>query len=152
HPGLGLLSSVFQAAEINEMLNALGYDAWHLWGVSYGSRVALLAAKHEKVKSVLLDSPYPLNKGRLSEWPGLLDGAMAKHTEIYQALYRKRAKYLEFPALWNKVIHRLDQMDATFSVRYRNGDTSNVKETITLALNSDRLISIAYFVLYDTSL
>lgn len=149
HPGVGVLSSVYQAEDINALLTSLDYDAWHLWGVSYGTRVALLAAKHKKVKSLLLDSPYPLNKGRLSEWPGLLDSAMAKHREIYKTLYSDKGKYADFQTLWNKVTHRLDRSPATFQVRTWNSEEG---DTLTLVLNSDRLVSLAYFVLYDTSL
>lgn len=149
HPGVGVLSSVYQADDINALLASLEYDAWHLWGVSYGTRVALLAGDHKKVKSLLLDSPYPLNKGRLSEWPGLLDSAITKHQEIYNTLYSDKGKYSDFRTLWKKVSHRLDQSPATFHVRTWGAEEG---DTLTLVLNSDRLISLAYFVLYDTSL
>lgn len=149
HPGIGVLSSVYQAGDINALLASLEYEAWHLWGVSYGTRVALLAANHKKVKSLLLDSPYPLNKGRLSEWPGLLDSAIAKHREIYDTLYREKGKYADFQTLWKKVTHRLDKSPATFHVRTWDSDEG---DTLTLVLNNDRLVSLAYFVLYDPSL
>lgn len=149
HPGVGVLSSVYQAGDINALLASLDYDAWHLWGVSYGTRVALLAANHKKVKSLLLDSPYPLNKGRLSEWPGLLDSAITKHREIYSTLYSDKGKYPDFQTLWKRVTDRLDQSPATFHVRTWD---SKEGDTLTLVLNNDRLISLAYFVLYDPSL
>lgn len=149
HPGVAVLSSVYQAEDVNALLSSLGYDAWHLWGVSYGTRVALLAAGHKKIKSLLLDSPYPLNKGRLSEWPGLLNSAMAKHQDIYKTLYSERGKYADFQTLWKKVSHHLDQSPATFQIQTWNSEET---DKLTLVLNSDRLISLAYFVLYDTSL
>lgn len=149
HPGVGLLSSLYQAEDINALLGALGYDAWHLWGVSYGTRVALLAARHDKVKTVLLDSPYPLDKGKLSEWPALLNGALEKHREIYQALYSSEGKYPDFQTLWKKVIYRLDRSPAVLHVQRRGSEDD---KPLTLVLNSDRLTSLAYYVLYDTSL
>ena len=51
------------AADADAIRNALGIDKWNVYGVSYGSSVALSSMHHfsEHIKSVVLDSPFPPN-------------------------------------------------------------------------------------------
>lgn len=47
---------------------------WNLLGVSYGTRVALTAATGQtNVRSLILDSVYPVGYGGLQAWPALFD-------------------------------------------------------------------------------
>lgn len=63
-----LFSSRHNAGDANGIAHALGYSQWNFLGVSYGTRVALLAAMDEpRVRRVILDSPYPLQVGDLVE-------------------------------------------------------------------------------------
>jgi pimeloyl-ACP methyl ester carboxylesterase len=50
------------AADIAELREALGYEEWNLFGVSYGTNLALTVMRDfpEGVRSVILDSAYPL--------------------------------------------------------------------------------------------
>ncbi|HJK97732.1 MAG TPA: alpha/beta fold hydrolase [Polyangiaceae bacterium LLY-WYZ-14_1] len=47
------------AADFVEVLDALGYDSYNLWGYSYGGRVAqdILRIAGDRVRSVILDAP-----------------------------------------------------------------------------------------------
>ncbi len=49
------------AADVDDLRRALGYAEWNLYGVSYGTRVALtaLAQNDTGIRSVILDSAYP---------------------------------------------------------------------------------------------
>ncbi|MGI9602262.1 MAG: alpha/beta fold hydrolase [Acidimicrobiales bacterium] len=49
------------AADIVDLRGALGIDQWNLYGVSYGTRVALtmMELDPEGVRAAVLDSPYP---------------------------------------------------------------------------------------------
>jgi pimeloyl-ACP methyl ester carboxylesterase len=49
------------AADLNDLRVALGYDEWNLLGISYGSRLAMTAMRDypEGIRSVILDSVYP---------------------------------------------------------------------------------------------
>src|SRR5262249_902609 len=46
------------AADVGDLMSALGYQRWNLYGFSYGSRVALTAMRDmpEPIRSVVLDS------------------------------------------------------------------------------------------------
>jgi len=50
------------AADINDLRLALGYENWNLYGVSYGTRLALTVMRDhpQGVRSVVLDSSYPV--------------------------------------------------------------------------------------------
>ena len=49
------------AADLEDLRRALGYEQWNLYGVSYGTRLALTVLRdhHTAVRSVILDSVYP---------------------------------------------------------------------------------------------
>ncbi|GAA1983122.1 hypothetical protein GCM10009777_16190 [Microbacterium pumilum] len=59
-------TSAESAADLVDLRKALGYDAWNLYGVSYGSRLALTMMRDhpEGLRSVILDGTLPLNVNR----------------------------------------------------------------------------------------
>ncbi len=147
--GLKSFSSLRGAADLNGMLKALGYRHWNLWGVSYGTRLALVAAQRNplNVRSLLLDSPYPLDKGNLSGLPG----NYARALEKFWSLCRNNESFcgigVEDPAaLFWRVIDRLGRQPETYRIRLPNSSA------ITLVLNDHRLLSLAHFALYDPRL
>lgn len=58
---LDAFNSAQSAADVVAMLTALGHEQAHLWGISYGTRLALTVARDhpQAVESLLLDSVYP---------------------------------------------------------------------------------------------
>lgn len=58
---LAAYDSAASAADLVDLRRVLGYREWDVWGVSYGTRVALtLMRDHpEGIRSAILDSPYP---------------------------------------------------------------------------------------------
>jgi pimeloyl-ACP methyl ester carboxylesterase len=58
---LGQFNSADSAADVADLRMALGYDEWDLYGVSYGTRLALTVMRDhpQGVRSVILDSTYP---------------------------------------------------------------------------------------------
>lgn len=59
---LSAYNSAASAADLNDLRLALGYDKLNLYGVSYGTRLALTMMRDypDAVRSVVLDSTYPL--------------------------------------------------------------------------------------------
>ncbi|WP_390590370.1 alpha/beta hydrolase [Simiduia litorea] len=74
------LGTAADARDMQALLSLLGYQQWSLWGVSYGTRLALaIAAKQpEGLQSLVLDSVYPPGRGQSEEWPGLMSSAMKR--------------------------------------------------------------------------
>ncbi|MCB9147673.1 MAG: alpha/beta fold hydrolase [Caldilineaceae bacterium] len=58
---LSMYNSAASAADVNELRQALGIDEWNLFGISYGTRLALTVMRDfpQGVRSVVLDSVYP---------------------------------------------------------------------------------------------
>jgi pimeloyl-ACP methyl ester carboxylesterase len=57
------------AADVADLRRAMGVEEWNLLGVSYGTRVALAVLRDhpEGIRSVVLDSAYPLDVDGLAE-------------------------------------------------------------------------------------
>jgi len=68
------------AADIEDLRNALGYRLWNLYGISYGTRLALTVAHQypEGVRALVLDSVYPDEAQSLVEGPEGLDRALRR--------------------------------------------------------------------------
>ncbi|MEZ4706348.1 MAG: alpha/beta fold hydrolase [Caldilineaceae bacterium] len=58
---LSAYNSAASAADVHDLRQALGIDEWNLFGISYGTRLALTVVRDfpEGVRSVVLDSVYP---------------------------------------------------------------------------------------------
>ena len=68
---LGAYTSSQNGADIAVLREALGYDTWNLYGVSYGARIALTTLRDhsEGVRSVILDAITPVEANLLLEDP-----------------------------------------------------------------------------------
>lgn len=68
---LAAYNSAASAADLNDLRIALGYDEWNVWGISYGTRLAQTVMRDypEGVRSVILDSSYPLEVNLLTDTP-----------------------------------------------------------------------------------
>jgi pimeloyl-ACP methyl ester carboxylesterase len=64
-------NSAYNAQDINAVREALGYSEWNLYGVSYGTRLALTVMRDQPdgVRSVVLDSVFPPEINGVSEAP-----------------------------------------------------------------------------------
>ena len=59
---LAAYTSAENAADLEDLRQVLGFDEWNLYGISYGTKLALTTIRDfpEGVRSVILDSSYPL--------------------------------------------------------------------------------------------
>jgi pimeloyl-ACP methyl ester carboxylesterase len=75
---LAAYNSAQSAADLNDLRLALGVDEWNLWGLSYGTRLAQTAMRDypEGIRSVVLDSTYPLSANLLTDTPANVARAM----------------------------------------------------------------------------
>lgn len=57
------------AADIDAIREALGYEQWNILGISYGTRLALMIMRNhpEGVRSVIIDGVYPLDVDSAAE-------------------------------------------------------------------------------------
>lgn len=95
-----LANSKESAADIADLRIALGYDSWNLYGISYGTRLALTVMRDhpEGVRSVMLDSTYPPEADLPSGAPGDFHRAL---TQMFDDCAVDPACNSAFPDLGN---------------------------------------------------
>ncbi|TQV78074.1 alpha/beta fold hydrolase [Exilibacterium tricleocarpae] len=134
------------AGDVLLLMEQLGYQRWNLFGVSYGSRLALAVAARRPagLRSAVLDSVYPLDKGLVSEWPWLLAHALQRfwHYCGVEAACGVGAADLE--ALFWRQMRQLARNPRTFTVSSWHG-----RAPYKVVVNDQRLLSIAFSALYD---
>ena len=81
---LSQYNSADSAADVADLRRALGYDEWDLYGVSYGTRLALTVMRDhpDGVRSVVLDSTYPPEVDGVASIPA---GAERALSELFAA-------------------------------------------------------------------
>lgn len=75
---LGGYTTIQNAADIEAIRTAFGYEQLNLWGISYGTKLALTAMRDypTSFRRVVLDSVYPLEANLYTELPANFDRAL----------------------------------------------------------------------------
>lgn len=95
---LSLFNSANSARDIDTIREALGYEQINLWGISYGTRLALTAMRDnpDAIRSVVLDSVYPPNSNLFMEVPTTRQRAL---DELFAACLDNTACNTTYPSL-----------------------------------------------------
>ena len=107
------------AADLADLRRALGIAQWNVFGVSYGTDLALtLMRDHpEGIRSVVLDSTVPPNVVSLPRfWPNARDGFNALFRAC-AAQRRCRTKYPRLKRTFTRLVRRLESRPARITVR-----------------------------------
>ncbi len=138
---LSAYTSAASAADVNDLRLALDYDAWNLYGISYGTRLALTVMRDYPagLRSVILDSVYPPQADSLLERTANTERAL-------QLLFRRcaadegcSAAFPNLETVFFDLVARLDAEPITLSV-----------QSIRASLNGNDLIGIVRSILYDS--
>ena len=95
---LDAYSSVASASDLDVLRRALGHEQWNLYGVSYGTRLALttMRTQPQGLRSVVLDSVYSPDDDLYVEAPANLDRAL---NELFDGCAADEACAAEYPDL-----------------------------------------------------
>ena len=141
-------NSQTNAADLADLRVAMGIDEWNLWGVSYGTRLALTAMRSypEGIRSVVLDSVYPPSAGSA-------DATVKSGERAFDALSNGCAtdpvchmKYPDVKADLEKLAADLDAAPFAFDYTPEGGTP------ITLHLTGNDAVGGLFNALYDTTL
>jgi pimeloyl-ACP methyl ester carboxylesterase len=119
---LSAYTSFTNAADIHDLITALGLQQADLYGVSYGTRLALevMRAFPQHIRSVVLDSVFPPQVDSFTADP-------AAFTRIYTVLFQGCAAsatcnsaHPNLQAQFNQVVQQLNAQPATFSATDTN--------------------------------
>ena len=136
---LSAYNSAENAADVDDIRRALGYEAWNLYGVSYGTRLALTTMRDHPagIRSVVLDSVVPLQADLLAEIGPNAERAMDLLFERCGADAACSTAYPDLEMFFFDVVERLNVAPITFRV-----------EPYDVLLDGDDLISILRQLLY----
>ncbi|MBN1967478.1 MAG: alpha/beta fold hydrolase, partial [Anaerolineae bacterium] len=127
---------------------ALGYEEWNLYGISYGTRLALAVMRDhpEGVRSVVLDSTYPLMSGSWVEELTTTEEALNTLFDGCMADAHCSAQHPDLETMFYALVEQLEAQPVTFSVVHPVTGTA-----ITLTMDGSTLVNLVYVLLYDTS-
>ncbi len=138
-----------QVNDIKGMASSLGYQRVHLWGVSYGTRLALAASQFDVVKTLILDSYYPFDKGLASDWIELYYDSFRRHQTLYQNFLGARNRHEQgeitdtYKTLYQGALNFLKNKPLSMDV-----ELWSEERKITFALTPERLLEISFSSLY----
>lgn len=103
---LRAFNSQENAADVEALRRALGVEAFNLYGVSYGTRLALTVMREHPagVRSVVLDSTYPPQVNRLVEFGANFERAL---TQVFSACAADETCTAAFPDLRRRFSNRI---------------------------------------------
>ncbi|MBN2550876.1 MAG: alpha/beta fold hydrolase [Anaerolineales bacterium] len=116
---LSPFNSLENAADIEDLRVALGYEQINLYGVSYGTMLAQHTMRlfPEGLRSVILDGVVPLQTNFILEVPKTMDRSF---THLFQSCASDPACNKEFPDLekvFFEVVDKLNQTPATVPMK-----------------------------------
>jgi pimeloyl-ACP methyl ester carboxylesterase len=146
---LSAYNTVANAADVNDLRLALGYDQVNLYGSSYGTRLALGVMRDfpEGVRSVVLDAPYGPEVDIYLSTPSSFDRALTILTEECAADDACNAAYPDLRTILFDTVDRLNESPASFEVIH-----PSTGESYTKVLDGDGLTELVFRSLYDTSM
>ena len=130
------------ADDLHTLLSQLGYRSWYLFGVSFGTRVALSFMRDhpEGTRGVILDSVYPPN---VQAYVQSAQSAAAAFNAIFKQCEANPACRKTYPDLARKletVIRRAEQTPYTVVL--------DGPDKLTLKVDQVRLIEILFYAFY----
>lgn len=141
-------NSLQNAGDVADIIHALGYKQMTVYGVSYGTRLALTTMRlyPAVVRAAVLDSVYPPNDNRTQ----LPSDAQRAFDVLFQGCAKNPICTQKYPDLQHVFYALVDQLNAN-PISFETVDaTTNHQYTITFA--GDDLISWVFSVLYVTQL
>ncbi len=135
------------AEDVADLIAALGYETVNLWGISYGSRLALEIMRSNPilVRSATLDSMVPAEVDLYGEQPANLAAAFDL---LFQSCANDKACNAAYPDLrqvFFDTVAKLNQENA----HYESSDPLT-GISYTVAISGDNFIDLVFQFLYDT--
>ncbi|OGN89751.1 MAG: hypothetical protein A2158_04470 [Chloroflexi bacterium RBG_13_46_14] len=146
---LSSYNSVESAADLNDLRLALGYDQWNLFGISYGTRLALTAMRDypDGIRSVILNSTVPLQTDLYSEMPAAFDRAL---NVLFDSCSDNPVANNAYPDLKEVLFDTIDQLNdspARFTaIHPLNGESYDV------LMSGDNFFNFIISTLYSTEI
>ncbi len=148
---LSAYNSAASAADLHDLRQVLGYNAWNLLGVSYGTRLALTAIRDfgptGTIRSVILDSVYPPQVNGFTDFGRNADRAF---NLLFDRCAGNKACNNAYPDLRNRFYQLIDVLNAE-PITVVVFDRVN-RTTYRLPFDGDDLITTFFDMMYARNL
>ncbi len=146
---LSAYNTVANAADVNDLRLALGYDQVNLYGSSYGTRLALGVMRDfpEGVRSVVLDAPYGPEVNIYLDTPSSFDRALTVLTKECADDDACNAAYPDLRTILFGTVDQLNESTTSFEVIH-----PLTRESYTKLLDGDGLTELVFRSLYNTAM
>jgi pimeloyl-ACP methyl ester carboxylesterase len=137
-------TSIADADDVHDLIQALGYKQVDLYGVSYGTRLALTVMRlfPADIRSVILDSTLPTQINTFKTFPAVTQHAYDTLFQGCAASPRCHAKYPQLESVFYKLVDDVNAKPITFQdVHYGP-----------VALDGDGLANWVFSMMYVTQL
>ncbi len=141
-------NSLENAADVADLRVALGYDEWNLFGISYGTRLALTVMRDhpEGVRSVVIDSVYP---PEVSSWEEYGQNTVDVFNKLFAGCAADSECDSAYPNLeqdFNNTVEQLNLEPAQYT-----GTDSASGESIDREMSGDEFIDRVFQLLYSSA-
>jgi len=143
---LAAYNSESNAADVADLRVALGIDEWNLYGISYGTRLALTTMRDhpEGIRSVILDSTVPLQSNLYVDGPA---NAQRSFDTFFGGCEADPDCAAAFPNLENRFYTLVDQFNAApIDIEVDNAFTG---ESYPGKLRGDDVVGLLFQSLYS---
>lgn len=144
---LSAYTSADSAADLQDLMTALAYEQWNIYGVSYGSRLALTALRDtpEHIRSVILDSTVPVDEPLAANWAADFEHAL---NAFFAGCAAEPFCSATYPDLEQTFFALLDRLDATPVTLHPIDPATG--EAFDVVLSGDRLLLYIQQTMYRT--
>ena len=146
---LSQYNSADSASDVADLRVALGIEEWDLYGVSYGTRLALTIMRDhpDGIRSAILDSTYPPEIDGVSNIPASADRAFQQLFAACVADLLCTQEFGDLEALLYSVVDQLNDDPAAITVSsFLTGASAES------TFRGDDMIGLVFESLYDTEL
>ena len=134
------------AADVAMLREALGYEEFNLYGLSYGTRLALTVMRDhpEGVRSVILNAPVPHNVDLAREEPENVVTTFQRILDACANDFLCRLSYPDFEAVFYEVLEQLRARPIEVTVTSERSE-----KTVNVEVNDQHLMSVLFGMFYS---
>jgi pimeloyl-ACP methyl ester carboxylesterase len=145
----GAYTSAASAADLRDLMTALGYRRWNIYGVSYGTRLGLTALRDtpDEIRSVVLDSTVPVQVDTTAQFSASFQRSL---DTLFAGCAADPDCASAYPDLEQTLFALIDQLNAE-PLRLETTDPLTGKP-VTFVATGDRFLYGIQQTLYQASL
>lgn len=143
---LAAYTSAENAADLADLRTVLNYDSWNLFGISYGTRLALTTMRDYPagIRSVIIDSVVPLQVSLYDEEPANAEHAL--NVLFYRCALDPECNK-QYPRLGTVFYELVAQLNAAPAEAIITHPVSNREYHV--LVDGDRLVGLVFSALYS---